>query len=128
MSQTFIKVFGDLLMKHPLSKYPITDPNGYYPPPVALLRKILIKGTQSKLGPKTKPVVKQPQGGFINRSRSRIAELTVDKIKDSNNILGKDEEKGKHIMNSIDNQHCGFQINCSMINMLKAMKGAVRKI
>jgi hypothetical protein len=89
----FTKVFGDMLQKRALSKYPISDPNGHYPPPLALQRKILIKGTQSKLGDK-KARAKTAQEGFINRSKSRLAELTVERMKDSN-VLGKDQDKDK---------------------------------
>uniref|UniRef100_A0AC35FY66 Phosphatidylinositol-specific phospholipase C X domain-containing protein n=1 Tax=Panagrolaimus sp. PS1159 TaxID=55785 RepID=A0AC35FY66_9BILA len=122
ISQIFVKVFGDLLQKRALPKYPISDPNGNYPPPIVLKRKILIKGTQNKLGDK-KAVAQNSQESFINRSKSRLAELTVERMKDTK-VLGKDEEKDK----LLDEKHADCPERKCERNMSKNEKEQCKNI
>uniref|UniRef100_A0A7E4UUK1 Phosphoinositide phospholipase C n=1 Tax=Panagrellus redivivus TaxID=6233 RepID=A0A7E4UUK1_PANRE len=106
MSQLFKKIFGDLLQIEELPDYPLCNTKGYLPPPCALKRKILIKGSKGKFGgPK-----------FIERtlfSSKRIVE-TVGKLKTTSTAIVKLDEgrimmseggSERHVELSLSKQH-----------------------
>ncbi|KAE9550785.1 hypothetical protein FO519_006000 [Halicephalobus sp. NKZ332] len=81
MTEVFRRVFGEFLQDTELTDFPLLEnQEGYLPPPIALKRKILIKGSKGKFG-----AVNAKTTGVS--MRNHLITETVEKIKETTNTL-----------------------------------------
>uniref|UniRef100_A0AC35F926 Uncharacterized protein n=1 Tax=Panagrolaimus sp. PS1159 TaxID=55785 RepID=A0AC35F926_9BILA len=117
MSQHFIRIFGDMLQKTDMPEYPLWNPKGYLPPPTLLKRKILLKGSRGNFGaPDPVPPLKE-QNRFINKSKTRLAGITMERIKEVHAqvyVLGRDSEKDKMLKEHSENPERTTEKNMSV--------------
>ena len=85
MTEIFRRVFGDFLQDKELPDFPLLgNQDGQLPPPIALKRKILIKGSKGKFGA-------VPKNIGVSMTNHLITE-TMEKIKETTNTLIMDKQ------------------------------------